>query len=273
MVDDCRVENIIFLVKENESVAEFYPKLDGIFKMQTLEIDLDSSEKPNKNILILTFNLLNKTRKSARQVKMFKTNAWKDSDQYPSVQILCYILDKTMERNSAPTLIIGSKTIGLPVCGVMSVCLNVTKATKSDNLFNVLENAMAVKKTGNSFFQNCMLRFGKVVPGSIKRGVIKGTNIENGSRYIDILDCEAVLPNRTLLGRFEVRLFADNNRTPCIYCHITGHPSYRCKIKPSLMNQRRCYNCSGIGHLANACKNEAYCSYCNIKGHAKIDCE
>ncbi|CAC5423925.1 CNBP [Mytilus coruscus] len=111
-----------------------------------------------------------------------------------------------------------------------------------------------------------MLRFGKVVPGSIKRGVIKGTNIENGSRYIDILDCEAVLPNRTSLGRFEVRLlFADNNRTPCIYCHITGHPSYRCKNKPSIMNQRRCYNCSAIGHVANACPNEAHCSYCNIK--------
>ncbi|CAC5418334.1 CNBP [Mytilus coruscus] len=128
-------------------------------------------------------------------------------------------------------------------------------------------------KLDNCYICTQMLRFGKVVPGSIKRGVIKGTNIENGSRYIDILDCEAVLPNRTSLGRFEVRLFADNNRTPCIYCHITGHPSYRCKDKPSIMNQRRCYNCSAIGHLANVCPNEAHCSYCNIKGHARRDCE
>ncbi|CAG2214473.1 CNBP [Mytilus edulis] len=118
-----------------------------------------------------------------------------------------------------------------------------------------------------------MLRFGKVVPGSLKRGVIKGTNIENGSRYIDILECDTVLPNRTSFGRFEVRLFADNNRTPCIYCHITGHPSYRCKDKPSLMNQKRCYNCCGIGHVANACTSEAYCSYCNANGHARRDCE
>ncbi|CAG2212093.1 unnamed protein product [Mytilus edulis] len=118
-----------------------------------------------------------------------------------------------------------------------------------------------------------MLRFGKVVPGSLKRGVIKGTNIENGSRYIDILECDTVLPNRTSFGRFEVRLFADNNRTPCIYCHITGHPSYRCKDKPSLMNQKRCYNCCGIGHVASACTSEAYCSYCNANGHARRDCE
>ncbi|CAG2246192.1 CNBP [Mytilus edulis] len=118
-----------------------------------------------------------------------------------------------------------------------------------------------------------IIRFGKVVPGSIKRGVIKGTNIENGSRYIDILECDSVLPNRTSFGRFEVRLFADNNRTPCIYCHITGHPSYRCKDKPSLMNQKRCYNCCGIGHIANACTSEGYCSYCNVNGHARRDCE
>ncbi|VDI22352.1 Hypothetical predicted protein [Mytilus galloprovincialis] len=125
----------------------------------------------------------------------------------------------------------------------------------------------------NLYICTQMFRFGKVVPGSIKRGVIKGTNIENGSRYIDILECDSVLPNRTSFGRFEVRLFADNNRTPCIYCHITGHPSYRCKDKLSLMNQKRCYNCCGIGHVANACTSEGYCSYCNVNGHARRDCE
>ncbi|CAG2207721.1 CNBP [Mytilus edulis] len=36
---------------------------------------------------------------------------------------------------------------------------------------------------------------------------------------------------------------------------------------------RRCYNCAAIGHLANACPNEPYCSYCNIKGHPRRDCE
>lgn len=62
MVDDRHVETMIFLVKDNELVTEFYPKLDDIFKMKTLEIDLNSSEKPSKNILFLTFNILNKVR-------------------------------------------------------------------------------------------------------------------------------------------------------------------------------------------------------------------
>ncbi|CAG2224990.1 CNBP [Mytilus edulis] len=39
------------------------------------------------------------------------------------------------------------------------------------------------------------------------------------------------------------------------------------------MNERRCYNCAAIGHLANTCPNEPYCSYCNKKGHPIGDCE
>ncbi|CAG2234729.1 CNBP [Mytilus edulis] len=118
-----------------------------------------------------------------------------------------------------------------------------------------------------------MIRFGQIVPGSVKRGYIKGTKIENGARYIDTLNCEPVLPLRTSLGRFEVRLFADNNRTPCFHCKLIGHSSYQCKDRPKIMNERRCYNCAAIGHLANACPNEPYCSYCNIKGHPRRDCE
>ncbi|VDH95574.1 Hypothetical predicted protein [Mytilus galloprovincialis] len=80
-----------------------------------------------------------------------------------------------------------------------------------------------------------MIRFGQIVPGSVKRGYIKGTEIENGARYIDILNCEPVLPLRTSLGRFEVRLFADNNRTPCFHCKLIGHSSYQCKDRPKIM--------------------------------------
>ncbi|CAG2189852.1 unnamed protein product [Mytilus edulis] len=78
---------------------------------------------------------------------------------------------------------------------------------------------------------------------------------------------------KTSLGRFEVRLFADNNRTPCFHCKLIGHSSYQCKDRPKIMNERRCYNCAAIGHLANACPNEPYCSYCNINGHPRRDCE
>jgi hypothetical protein len=33
-----------------------------------------------------------------------------------------------------------------------------------------------------------------VISGSIKRGVIKGTDIENGTRYVQILNCAPILP-------------------------------------------------------------------------------
>ncbi|CAC5425312.1 unnamed protein product [Mytilus coruscus] len=84
-----------------------------------------------------------------------------------------------------------------------------------------------------------MLRFGKVVPGSDQRGYIKGTDIANGAGYLDILNCESVLLLRTSLGCFEVRLFADNNRTPCFHCKLTGHPSYQYKDRSKILNERR----------------------------------
>ncbi|CAC5407941.1 CNBP [Mytilus coruscus] len=58
-----------------------------------------------------------------------------------------------------------------------------------------------------------------------------------------------------------------------IHCKLTGHPSYQCKDRPKILNERRCYNCAAIGHLANACPNEPYCSYCNLKCHPRRDCE
>ncbi|CAG2220215.1 unnamed protein product [Mytilus edulis] len=155
MVDDRHVETIIFLVKDNALVTEFYPKLDDIFKMKNLEIDLNSSEKPSKNILFLTFNILNKARHTTRQVKMYKTSAWKDSDQYPSVETLCYLLDKTSERNKRPIMIIGSKSSGLPIGGVLSVCFNVIDAIRSDKPFNILDCAKTVKKESSGFFHYC----------------------------------------------------------------------------------------------------------------------
>ncbi|VDI34974.1 Hypothetical predicted protein [Mytilus galloprovincialis] len=67
-----------------------------------------------------------------------------------------------------------------------------------------------------------MIRFGQIVPGSVKRGYIKATDIENGARYVDILNCEPVLPLRTSLGRFEVRLFA-GRQEPKSDAHSDSH--------------------------------------------------
>ena len=71
------------------------------------------------------------------------------------------------------------------------------------------------------------------IPGSLRRGYIKDTHVENGSRYLQILNCIPTLPNRTKFGRFEVRVFADNNRTECVHCgKKKQHPSYSCRQNP-----------------------------------------
>ena len=40
-------------------------------------------------------------------------------------------------------------------------------------------------------------KFGQVVDGSIKRGYIRETTIENGTRYAQLLNCIQLIPNRT----------------------------------------------------------------------------
>jgi hypothetical protein len=44
----------------------------------------------------------------------------------------------------------------------------------------------------DQFIATHMSKYGQVVSGSIKRGVIKGTNIENGTRYVQILNCAPI---------------------------------------------------------------------------------
>ncbi|VDI73154.1 Hypothetical predicted protein [Mytilus galloprovincialis] len=91
----------------------------------------------------------------------------------------------------------------------------------------------------------------------IKRGYIRGKNIENGSRYIQIINCAPTIPNKTTFGRYDVRMFADNGRTECIHCKQRNHPSYACKDKPD----HRASNCLRVGkfedNLINASINGA----------------
>ncbi|CAG2188893.1 unnamed protein product [Mytilus edulis] len=119
-----------------------------------------------------------------------------------------------------------------------------------------------------------MRQYGEVVQDSIKRGTIRGTNIETGTRYIQLINCVPTIPNITKLGRFEIRLFADNNRTQCRYCSRTDHPSYRCDMKPQRQErQRYCFRCSSHDHIIRDCPHtDNVCFECGQEGHIKRNC-
>lgn len=120
----------------------------------------------------------------------------------------------------------------------------------------------------DTFICSSMSKYGQVVSRSLRRGVIKDTNIETGTRYIQLINCIPILPNRTNFGKHQVRLFADNNRTQCVYCTDTRHPSYLCTRK----RVRRCYNCNQTGHQQRECKENPFCGHCEKEGHNKRNC-
>ncbi|CAG2228628.1 Hemicentin-1,Coadhesin,Thrombospondin-2,Thrombospondin-1,Mucin-like protein [Mytilus edulis] len=150
IVDNQCVENIILLAKGNEKMSEFYPMLDDVMRINNFEIYLDSAERMNKHIMLLIFNLQNKTTQSIRQIRMFKTNV----SEYPTVKILCFVMDKASEIRGVPVLIINSEMADLSVCGVLTVCLNAIYAIKNGSLFSVLGNATMASKNNSSFFKN-----------------------------------------------------------------------------------------------------------------------
>jgi hypothetical protein len=142
---------------------------------------------------------------------------------------------------------------------------------RSVNLFEIDKNVTKVTikdapcEVSDQFIATHMSKYGQVINGSIKRSVIKGTIIENGTRYVQILNCALILPART---NFEIRLYADNYRTECSYCQQTNHPYYRCHTKPTSI--QTCFSCNKQGHIAKYCKYDILCKH--IGGHIKRDC-
>ena len=118
----------------------------------------------------------------------------------------------------------------------------------------------------------CLSDYGQVIQGSLKRGVIKDTEIENGTRYVQMLDITEIVPNEMIIGSYTIRVFCDNGKTECIHCTKTDHPSYKCPSKQRKEN-RKCNNCYGEGHLSYECQNETVCRYCGQTGHKQYDCE
>ena len=114
-----------------------------------------------------------------------------------------------------------------------------------------------------------MRKYGDVVENSLRRGKIHGTEIETGTRYVQLTNCKEAIPIQTSFGRFKLRIFLDN-KTKCRTCGEIGHPFFRCPQKES---ERKCFRCKSPSHLTKDCKNEVVCHYCSEKGHKKSECE
>ena len=102
-------------------------------------------------------------------------------------------------------------------------------------------------------------QYGTVLEGSMKRGEIRDTEIENGLRYVNLtnLDAETTIPTTCNIGRFEIRLICDQNRSA---------------VKKST-GVRRCYRCLSTGHMKHECDNDVVCNYCGQTGHVRRDCD
>jgi hypothetical protein len=197
-----------------------------------------------------------------RRLLMSEVEKKVELDNVGSVQFTetdCIISVKDL--NTKEKLISGGITLKNRSVNFLDVEKTVTNVTIKD----------APCEVSDCYIATQMMKYGEVIPGSVRRGYIKGTNVDNGSRYLQIINCVIPLPNRTDFDRFEVRLFADNNRTQCLHCKQTNHPSYARIQKPTW--QMRCNNCNELGYLARDCLNAPVCLFCKQEGHIRRDCE
>ncbi len=95
--------------------------------------------------------------------------------------------------------------------------------------------------------------YGTVVQGSIRRGKIRGTEIETGTRYLSMVNVEEdeYIPRTLDIGRFTLRVFCDHNAP----------------------QSRRCYRCLSTDHVVKDCpESDTVCAYCGQTGHKRKDC-
>ena len=123
----------------------------------------------------------------------------------------------------------------------------------------------------DAYILHHMNTFGDVVEKSLRRGKIKGTDIETGTRYLQMVNVKEVLPTSVNMGRFKVRVFSDN-KTECRICKEVGHRFYRCPRKND-PQPRECGRCKRTTHRTRDCTYDIVCNFCNESGHKQKDCD
>ena len=63
---------------------------------------------------------------------------------------------------------------------------------------------------GDSYIIHYMKDYGEVIEHSVRRGKVRGKDIETGTRNIQMVNVKNNLPIKMKLGRFNVRIFSDN---------------------------------------------------------------
>ena len=84
-----------------------------------------------------------------------------------------------------------------------------------NNVFDVDKNVTNVTikdapyELDDLFLIEYLRQYGEVVEHSMKRGKVKGTDTETGTRYVQLVNSR-IIPIVTTFGRVKIRLFSDN---------------------------------------------------------------
>ena len=158
----------------------------------------------------------------------------------------------------------GLLSSGISVRNVLNDCSDV------DQIITNVTIKDAPFELSDSYILHRIQIYGDIIENSVRRGKIKGTEIETGTRYLQMVNVKDVLPTVVTLGRFKVRVFSDN-KTECKICKEVGHPFYRCPMKNN-PPPKLCGRCKSSTHKTRDCTNDVVCNHCNESGHKQKDC-
>ncbi|CAG2218798.1 HMCN [Mytilus edulis] len=147
------VEHIILLTKENQQVTEFYPISDKPIEMKYLRLELDLSEKKNKNLFLFHLQLTNKEKQSSTIVKIYKTTNWKEVDRHLPLEVLAQLLDVTRLSKSKSSLIMTNDELDICMAGILKVCADVFRAIDDSTSFSIVQLATEARKQHSKLFQ------------------------------------------------------------------------------------------------------------------------